>query len=147
MTERREETLILKRNPDAEYSESYNALFEGRHVGRIYKAVSHAPREAPWFWSLDFHEWQGSDGPEYLGLIHRRISKNTLYPSPGAYSVRAVCQQARCCLDVDQCVFRIAAYFAKGQLSAQPIKGLTYHSEASAKVFSMRQTSLGAPEM
>jgi len=43
-----EETLILKRNPDAKYSESYNALFEGRHVGRIYKAVSHAPREAPW---------------------------------------------------------------------------------------------------
>jgi hypothetical protein len=31
-----EETLILKRNPDAEYSESYNVLFEGRHVGRIY---------------------------------------------------------------------------------------------------------------
>ena len=47
-----EETLILKRNPDAEYLESYNVLFEGRHVGRIYKAVSHAPREAPWFWGL-----------------------------------------------------------------------------------------------
>ena len=38
--------LILKRNPDARYTESYNVLFEGRHVGRIYKAVSHAPREA-----------------------------------------------------------------------------------------------------
>jgi len=25
--------LILKRNPDAQYSESYNVLFEGRHVG------------------------------------------------------------------------------------------------------------------
>ena len=49
-----EETLILKRNPDARYTESYNILFEGRHVGRIYKAVSHAPREAPWFWGLDF---------------------------------------------------------------------------------------------
>jgi len=83
MTERREETLILKRNPDAEYSESYNALFEGRHVGRIYKAVSHAPREAPWFWSLDFHEWQGSDGPEYLGLIHRRIAKIPYIHLPG----------------------------------------------------------------
>jgi hypothetical protein len=43
-----EETLILKRNPDAKYSESYNLLFEGRHVGRIYNAISHAPREAPW---------------------------------------------------------------------------------------------------
>ena len=60
-----EEGLILKRNPDAEYLESYNVLFEGRHVGRIYKAVSHAPREAPWFWGLDFFEWQGSDGPQY----------------------------------------------------------------------------------
>ena len=47
-----EEALILKRNPDARYTESYNILFEGRHVGRIYKAVSHAPREAPWFWGL-----------------------------------------------------------------------------------------------
>ena len=28
------EALILKRNPDAEYSESDNVLFEGRHVGR-----------------------------------------------------------------------------------------------------------------
>ena len=54
MTERREETLILKRDPDAVRSEGYNVLFEGRHVGRIYKAVSHAPREAPWFWGLDF---------------------------------------------------------------------------------------------
>src|SRR3974377_797549 len=57
--------LILKRNPDARYTESYNVLFEGRHVGRIYKAISHAPREAPWFWGLDFFEWQGSDGPQY----------------------------------------------------------------------------------
>ena len=60
MTERLEETLILKRNPDAEYSESYNVLFEGRYVGRIYKAISHAPREAPWFWGLEFHEWHTS---------------------------------------------------------------------------------------
>ena len=36
--------LILKRNPDAKYSESYNVLFEGRHGGRIYKAVPHARR-------------------------------------------------------------------------------------------------------
>ena len=49
-----EETLILKRDPDAVQSEHYDVLFEGRYVGRIYKAVSHAPREAPWFWGLDF---------------------------------------------------------------------------------------------
>ena len=57
--------LILKRDPDARHTESYNVLFEGRYVGRIYKAISHAPREAPWFWGLEFHEWQGSDGPQY----------------------------------------------------------------------------------
>jgi hypothetical protein len=47
MTERREETLILKRDPNARYTESYNVLFEDRHVGRIYKAVSRASRQAP----------------------------------------------------------------------------------------------------
>src|SRR3974390_1010634 len=78
-----EETLILKRNPEAVRSEGYDVFFEGRHVGRIYKAVSHAPREAPWFWGLDFFEWQGSDGPEYLGLIHRRIAKIPYIHLPG----------------------------------------------------------------
>jgi hypothetical protein len=63
-----EEALILKRNPDAVRSEGYHVLFEGRYVGRIYKAVSHAPREAPWFWGLEFHEWQGSDGPQYRNV-------------------------------------------------------------------------------
>jgi hypothetical protein len=33
--ERREETLILKRDPNARYTESYNVLFEGRSVGRV----------------------------------------------------------------------------------------------------------------
>ena len=53
--------LILKRNPDARCTERNNVLFEGRHVGRIYKAISHAPREAPWFWGFEIHEWQGSE--------------------------------------------------------------------------------------
>jgi len=47
MTERREETLILKRNPDADQSDSYNVFFEGRYVSRIG-----APKDAPWFWGL-----------------------------------------------------------------------------------------------
>ena len=47
ITERLEETLILKRSPDAKYTEGYIVLFEGRCVGRIYQAVFHAPREAP----------------------------------------------------------------------------------------------------
>ena len=76
-----EETLILKRNPDARYTESYNILFEGRHVGRIYEAVSHAPREAPsWFWGLDFFEWQGGDGPQYGNVATLEAAKQASAP-------------------------------------------------------------------
>ena len=71
MTERREETLMLKRDPDAVRSESYNVLFEGRHVGRIYKAIS---REVPWFWGINFHEWQGSDGRQYGNAANREAA-------------------------------------------------------------------------
>ena len=70
-----EDTLILKRDPEAKRSEGYDVLFEARHGGRIYKAVSHAPREAPWFWGLDFHEWQGSDGPQYGQVASREAAK------------------------------------------------------------------------
>jgi hypothetical protein len=41
--------LILKHNRDATYADSYNVLFEGRCVGRVYKVISHAPRETPLF--------------------------------------------------------------------------------------------------
>jgi hypothetical protein len=41
--------LILKRNPDADQSESYNVFFEGRYVGRIFKADAYAPQDARWF--------------------------------------------------------------------------------------------------
>jgi hypothetical protein len=74
MTERREDMLLLKRDPNAHYMESYNVLFEGRCVGRIYKAISHAPREAPWFWGLDFFEWQGDDGPQYGNVANREAA-------------------------------------------------------------------------
>ena len=67
--------LVLKRDPDADQSESYNVFFEGRYVGRIYKAVSHAPREAPCFWGLEFHEWQGSDGPQYGNVATLEAAK------------------------------------------------------------------------
>jgi len=62
-------------DPDAHCTESHNVLFEGRHVGSIYKAVSHAPREAPWFWGLEFHEWQGSDGPQYSHVATLEAAK------------------------------------------------------------------------
>ena len=69
-----EDTLVLKRDPNAVRSEGYIVLFEARCVGRIYKAVSHAPREAPWFWDLDFFEWQGSDGPQYGNAANREAA-------------------------------------------------------------------------
>ena len=71
-----EEALILKRNPDAEYSESYNVLFEGRHVGRIYYA--NRPLDTPWFWGLDFFEWQDSDGPQYGHVASLEAAKKAL---------------------------------------------------------------------
>ena len=84
--------LILKRNPDARYTESYNVLFEGRHVGRIYKAISHAPREAPWFWGLEFHEWQGSDGPQYGNVATLAAAKQAFRAAwdqrPKAHGIR-----------------------------------------------------------
>jgi len=47
----------------------------GRYVDRIYKAVSNAPREVPWFWGLEFHEWQGSDGPQYGNVATLEAAK------------------------------------------------------------------------
>ena len=32
--------------------------------GASTRPFPHAPREA-WFWGLEFHEWQGSDGPQH----------------------------------------------------------------------------------
>ena len=71
-----EDTLTLKRDPDAKRSEGYDVLFEARHGGCIYKAVSHAPREASWFWGLEFHEWQGSDGPQYGNVATLEAAKH-----------------------------------------------------------------------
>jgi hypothetical protein len=68
--------LILKRNPDARYTESYNVLFEGRHVGRIYKAVSRASREAPWFSGVEFREWQRKVMPRYQGNLCQNYCSN-----------------------------------------------------------------------
>jgi len=39
--------------------------------------VSHAPREVPWFWGLEFHEWQGSDGPQYGNVATLEAAKQT----------------------------------------------------------------------
>ena len=70
-----EEALILKRNPDAEYSESYNVLFEGRHVDRIYKTVSYAPREVPWFWESRISRMAGQRWPQYGNVATLEAAK------------------------------------------------------------------------
>ena len=72
--------LILKRNPDARCTERYNVLFEGRHVGRIYKAISHAPRETPWFWGFEIHECRAA-------RVHGEIQKER--PHSGAENIEA----------------------------------------------------------
>jgi len=33
-----------------------------------------ASRETPWFWGLEFHEWQGSDGPQYGNVANREVA-------------------------------------------------------------------------
>jgi hypothetical protein len=48
--------LTLKRNPDADRDESYLVHFKGRYVGRIFYVGAGAPKDAPWFWGLEFHE-------------------------------------------------------------------------------------------
>jgi hypothetical protein len=67
--------LILKRDPNAVRSEGYIVLCDGRCAGRIYRAVSHTPRQAPWFWGLEFHGWQGSDGPQYGNVTSLEAAK------------------------------------------------------------------------
>ena len=49
--------LLLRRNVEDEEPESY--------VGRIFYAGAGAPKDRPWFWGLEFHEWQGCKGPQY----------------------------------------------------------------------------------
>ncbi len=63
--------LTLRRNPDADQGESYLVYFRGRYVGRIFYVGAGAPKDAPWFWGLEFHEWQGSDGPQYGNVANR----------------------------------------------------------------------------
>jgi hypothetical protein len=57
--------LILKRDKDYKHDEGYLVYFEARCVGRIFSAGAGAPKDQPWFWGLEFHEWQGSKGPQY----------------------------------------------------------------------------------
>jgi hypothetical protein len=40
-----------------------------------FALVISALREAPWFWGLEFHEWQGSDGPQYGNVASLEAAK------------------------------------------------------------------------
>lgn len=51
--------LRLKRDREGMPGFYVVALEDGRHVGRIFKSNS-APRDAPWFWTLD---WLSRRGP------------------------------------------------------------------------------------
>jgi hypothetical protein len=42
-----------------------------------FALVISALREAPWFWGLDFFEWQGSDGPQYGQVATLEAAKQT----------------------------------------------------------------------
>ncbi len=77
--------LTLKRNPDADQKESYLVYFRGRYVGRIFYVGAGAPKDRPWFWGLEFHEWQGSDGPQYGNVADLEAAKAAFR---GAYERR-----------------------------------------------------------
>jgi hypothetical protein len=53
--------LLLKRHKDYLQGEGYLVFFDDRCVGRIFNADAGAPKDQPWFWGLEFHEWQGSE--------------------------------------------------------------------------------------
>jgi hypothetical protein len=57
--------LLLRRNLENENDESYVVLSDGRYVWRIFYAGAGAQKDRPWFWGLEFHEWEGCKGPQY----------------------------------------------------------------------------------
>jgi hypothetical protein len=40
-------------------------FFEGRYFGPHLQGRFPCAARRPWFWGLDFFEWQGSDAPQY----------------------------------------------------------------------------------
>jgi hypothetical protein len=52
--------LLLKRHKDYQQGEGYLVYVDNRYVGRIFNADAGAPKDRPWFWGLELHEWQGT---------------------------------------------------------------------------------------
>jgi hypothetical protein len=71
--------LVLKRNPTAFKRKATTSFLKvgmsAAFTRLIYKANAYAPREAPWFWGLEFHEWQGSDGRQYGNVASLEAAK------------------------------------------------------------------------
>lgn len=68
------QTLILRRNPHAGNDEGYLVYTGGECVGRIFFAGAGAPKDRPWFWGLEFHEWQRCSGPQYGNAENREAA-------------------------------------------------------------------------
>ena len=64
--------LVLKKDTEVSQTESYNVLHEGRYVGRIF--YDGMPRDRPWFWGLEFHEWLKCKGPQYGNAADRQAA-------------------------------------------------------------------------
>jgi hypothetical protein len=75
--------LTLKHNPDADQEDSFLVLFEGRYVGRIFYAGASGPKDRPWFWCVEFHEWQGSHVPQYGNVANLEAARAAFRASVG----------------------------------------------------------------
>ncbi len=48
-------------------------ILRSRYVGRIFYVGARAPKDT--LWSLEFYEWQGSDGPQYGNVANLEAAK------------------------------------------------------------------------
>jgi hypothetical protein len=66
--------VALIRSPPFEGGEGRLATVPRDNGTNAFALVISAPREAPWFWGLDFFEWQGGDGPQYGNAANREAA-------------------------------------------------------------------------
>jgi hypothetical protein len=94
---------VLKLRKDREYEqgEGYSVIFEGRSVGRIFFAGAGAPKDRPWFWGLEFHQWQRCGGGNMetwrtAKLRERRMPAPSMAASGRGLISRTVTERLRC---------------------------------------------------
>jgi hypothetical protein len=66
--------LVLRKDREFDQGEGYSVIFEGRSVGLFFGSAG-APKDRPWFWGLEFHEWQRCSGPQYGNAEDREAAK------------------------------------------------------------------------